>query len=98
MSENPRDEQAKPKILGVVLFDGFELLDVFGPLEMFGNLGDRLDVLLVAQEPGLVSSGQGPQAAAANGFDDCPPLDLIMVPGGQVRAHLEDERLPQFLR
>jgi transcriptional regulator GlxA family with amidase domain len=98
MSENPRDEQATPKILGVVLFDGFELLDVFGPLEMFGNLGDRLDVLLVAQEPGPVSSGQGPQAVAAHGFDDCPPLDLIMVPSGQVRAHLEDERLLQFLR
>lgn len=98
MSENPPDEQAKPKVLGVVLFDGFELLDVFGPLEMFGNLGDRLDVLLVAQEPGPVSSGQGPQAVAAHGFDDCPPLDLIMVPGGQVRAHLEDEHLIEFLR
>ena len=26
------------RTLGVVLFEGFELLDVFGPLEMFGGI------------------------------------------------------------
>jgi hypothetical protein len=30
--------------LGVVLFDGFELLDVFGPLEMFGMLKEKLEI------------------------------------------------------
>ncbi len=94
----PNNKPAVPKLLGVVLFEGFELLDVFGPLEMFGNLGDQLDVLLIAQQAGPVTSGQGPQAVAAHGFDDCPPLDLIMVPGGQVQQHLDNERLLQFLR
>jgi len=27
-----------PRTLGVLLFPDFELLDVFGPLEAFGNL------------------------------------------------------------
>ncbi len=94
----PNNKPADPKLLGVVLFEGFELLDVFGPLEMFGNLGEQLDVLLIAQQAGPVTSGQGPQAVAAHGFDDCPPLDLIMVPGGQVQQHLDNERLLQFLR
>jgi len=35
---------------------------------------------------------------AAHGFDDCPALNLIMVPGGQVQNHLENETLLQFLR
>ena len=30
--------------VGVLLFEGFELLDVFGPLEMFGLLPDRFAI------------------------------------------------------
>ena len=29
------------KTVGTLLFPGFELLDVFGPLEMFGALDDE---------------------------------------------------------
>ena len=28
--------------LGAVLFEDFELLDLYGPLEMFGNIGPEL--------------------------------------------------------
>ena len=34
--------------IGVVLFHGFELLDVFGPLEMYGIAADHFDIRLVA--------------------------------------------------
>ena len=33
------DTSAKTRKLGIVLYPQFELLDVFGPVEMFGNLG-----------------------------------------------------------
>jgi len=36
-----------PYRIGVVLFPGFELLDVFGPLEMFGVLREEFDILLM---------------------------------------------------
>ena len=32
--------------LGTVLFEGFELLDVYGPLEMFGNVGEKLKIVI----------------------------------------------------
>jgi hypothetical protein len=32
--------------LGVVLFPGFELLDVFGPLEMYGILPEQVQIHL----------------------------------------------------
>ena len=35
------------RILGVVLFEGFELLDVFGPLEMFGLAADHFEIRLI---------------------------------------------------
>jgi transcriptional regulator GlxA family with amidase domain len=74
--------QKKQRTLGIVLYPKFELLDVYGPAEIFGNLGPRLKVVMVAQNAGPVTSAQGPQAIADFGFDDCPQLDLVLVPGG----------------
>ncbi|MFP6608944.1 MAG: DJ-1/PfpI family protein [Deltaproteobacteria bacterium] len=70
------------KRLGVLLFPGFELLDVFGPLEMFANLEDLIKVHMVAGSAGPVASHQGPEVLADVGLADCPPLELILVPGG----------------
>ena len=55
----------------------FEVLDLFGPLEMFGNLPDRIEVVTVAEEPGPVRSAQGPRVHADHGLADCPPLDPL---------------------
>jgi len=82
------------RTFGVVLFEGFELLDVFGPLEAFGMLANagRCRVLTVAERAGSVTSAQGPKVIAdygftESGFNDCPPLDIILVPGGIGTRH-----------
>lgn len=94
------DAQAKtPRTLGVVLYPRFELLDVCGPVEMFGNLGGRIKVVMVADTAGPVASAQGPRLVADYGFDDCPQLDLLMVPGGfGTLNELKNEALPDWLR
>jgi transcriptional regulator GlxA family with amidase domain len=68
--------------LGVVLYPVFELLDVFGPVEMFGNLTGMIEVVMVAEKAGPVVSAQGPSVVADYSLADCPHLDLIIVPGG----------------
>jgi transcriptional regulator GlxA family with amidase domain len=75
--------------LGVLLFPEFELLDVFGPLEAFGNLlvRDRFEIFMIAPSAGPVASAQGPQAIAEHGLADCPPLDMLLVPGGMGTRH-----------
>jgi hypothetical protein len=47
---------ADVKTFGVMLFEGFELLDVFGPLEAFGMLANagKCRVLTVAERAGNV--------------------------------------------
>jgi len=70
------------KTLGVVLFPDFELLDVFGPVEMFGNMKGVVDVRIVAEHHGPVTSAQGVSVNTHHGFTDCPPLDMLLVPGG----------------
>jgi len=74
--------EQQPKRLGVILFPGFELLDVFGPVEMFGNMTGVVDVKMVAQHKGPVVSAQGTSVLADFGFEDCPHLDMLLVPGG----------------
>ena len=68
--------------LGVLFFDGFELLDAMGPLEMLGNVGPQLKIITVAEKPGVITSSQKIKTVADYGFDDCPKVDILLVPGG----------------
>jgi transcriptional regulator GlxA family with amidase domain len=89
----------KRRRLGVVLFPVFELLDVFGPLEMFGALPEQVEITVIAARPGPVGSFQGPEVVATHGFTDCPPLDLLLVPGGfGTREQIANAALLDFVR
>ena len=68
--------------LGALLYENFELLDLYGPLEMFGTLGEDVKIVTIAESKGPVASTQGPSTLAEEDFDSAPDLDLIVVPGG----------------
>ena len=70
------------RTLGVVLFEGFELLDVFGPLEMFGLAADEFEIRLISEHGGMVASRQVPKSVCDAAFSTSPSVDLLMVPGG----------------
>ena len=56
--------------IGALIFPGFELLDVFGPMEMFGKLEDDFSLELVAETAGAIGSGQTLSAQADKTIDD----------------------------
>lgn len=86
------------KTLGIVLYPGFEVLDVFGPLEMWSYVPD-FAVIVVAQKVGPVRSAQGVEVMAQYAFDTAPPLDIMMVPGGVgTRTELLNPVLLDYLR
>jgi len=64
------------------LFEGFELLDVFGPLELFGMLDAKVKLVMIAEQEGPVRSNQGPATLADFGMRGVQGLDVLMVPGG----------------
>lgn len=87
------------RTLGILLYRGFELLDVYGPAEVFGNVGPKLKVVMVAEKAGPVASAQGPQVVADVGFEDCPKLDLLLVPGGMgTLTELRNEACLDWMR
>ena len=89
----------RPRTLGAVLYPDFELLDYYGPLEMFGSTGHGLKIVTVAEQPGPVGSVQGPSTVAEFGFDTAPPLDLVLLPGGiGTVPQLENPAMLAFLR
>jgi transcriptional regulator GlxA family with amidase domain len=83
---------ALPLKVGALVFPGFELLDVFGPLEMFGLLYERATITLVAAAPGPVVSAQGPSCVAETAFRGDLGLDVLLIPGGRgTRPLVQDE-------
>ncbi|HYT40834.1 MAG TPA: DJ-1/PfpI family protein [Methylomirabilota bacterium] len=81
-----------PLTVGIVIFDQVEVLDVAGPFEAFSvtrlNEERRLEqsspfrILLVSERKGQVSAIGGLRFTPDVTIDDCPALDLLIVPGG----------------
>ena len=95
----------KPLTLGAILYEGFEILDMFGPLEMFTALPpELLQVVMIAETAGPVKAGSMsgnamPDFIADYGFADAPHLDLILLPGGVgTIPELDNENMLTFLR
>lgn len=68
--------------LTVVLFDGFELLDVFGPVELLSMLPDDFAITFVGPTAGAVASSQGVTVNVDHSYQDAPPADILLLPGG----------------
>jgi cyclohexyl-isocyanide hydratase len=83
---------------GLLLFPRVQQLDLTGPYEVFASLpGARVD--LVAREIAPVVSATGLMLVPTISFADCPPLDVICVPGGAgVNALLTDAETLDFVR
>jgi transcriptional regulator GlxA family with amidase domain len=87
-----------PPRIGVVLFEGFELLDVFGPLEMFGVAPGRFEISLIGPHTDPLASAQGPRSVCDHTYDEAPAPDIVLVPGGiGNRPLLEDRPFLEWL-
>ncbi|QFU75597.1 DJ-1/PfpI family protein [Halioglobus maricola] len=89
-----------------ILYPGFELLDLFGPLEMYSMLGpEHVDIKLIAATVEPVGSamgqavGAGPRATPDYNFANAPQADIIVLPGGfGTLPELENNTILAFLQ
>jgi putative intracellular protease/amidase len=77
--------------VAVALFDGFTVLDVYGPVQAFASCrilepdGKRralFEIFSMASEAGKVKAGEGPASWAEYSFDNAPDYDILLIPGG----------------
>lgn len=84
--------------VGLLAFDDMLLLDLVGPWEVFSSV-PAAEVLRVAPARGSVTAAKGWRVEADCSYADCPPLDVLCVPGGPgVAGLIEDETTLDFLR
>jgi transcriptional regulator GlxA family with amidase domain len=85
--------------VSIVLFDGFELLDVFGPAELFSMERERLATRYIAPTSEPVASIQGVAVVPDCSYADAPRPDIVLVPGGLgTRRLVEDAGFLAWLR
>jgi len=66
---------------------------------MFGHVILEIRIVTVAEQPGPVSSAEGPRTVADFGFEDRPRLDLVLLPAGiGTVEQLDNQRMARFLR
>lgn len=72
------------KSFAALVFPGFQTLDLFGPLEMFGDgsLRSKIDVTIVAESLQPVPSIHGHGLTVDRTLDDGTDYDMVFVPGG----------------
>lgn len=85
-------DSTQRRCVGIVLYEDVEVLDFCGPFEVFSvtRLDESkrreerspFDVALVAQHPGAITTTGGMRVLPHHTFDDCPRLDIVLVPGG----------------
>jgi len=84
--------------IGMLIFPRMTQLDMTGPYEVLARLPDAT-VELVARTLAPVATDRGMQIVPTSTYVDCPPLDVVMVPGGPGQQDLmEDEEALAFLR
>lgn len=85
--------------VSVVLFEGFELLDVFGPVELLSVLPDDFVIRFLAPSAAAVASAQGVTVNADQTYRDADSADIVLVPGGRgSRALATDTHFLDWLR
>jgi putative intracellular protease/amidase len=70
------------KTIGALVFPGFETLDLFGPIQMFGSVKNAFQTVIVSEHSGDVTSRHGQSIAVDHTFDENPEYDLLLIPGG----------------
>ena len=86
-----------PRHIGMLIFPRLTQLDMTGPYEVLARLPDT-SVHLVARTRAPVTTDRGMQIVPTVTYADCPPLDVIMVPGGPGQQDLmEDEEVLGFV-
>lgn len=94
----------RTRTVAILVFDGVELLDFAGPYEAFTAAGRRADgglfnTLTVAETMEPVRSSAGVRVLPDVTLSDCPPIDVLVVPGGMgTRVQIDNPVVIDWIR
>jgi putative intracellular protease/amidase len=74
-------EKSEMKNIGILLFENFETLDVFGPVEILGRLKDMYQIEFYSLDGGIIKSTQNVKIVTQK-LTDAQKFDIFLIPGG----------------
>ncbi|KAG0347949.1 hypothetical protein BG004_006512 [Podila humilis] len=87
--------------LGALIFDGFDLLDVMGPMRIFGEESHKLNIEIIFVSTTLepCTSTQQVKVTPHHTLESAPKFDFFFIPGGIGTRRLADsEKLIQLVK
>jgi putative intracellular protease/amidase len=77
--------------IAILLFDNFETLDVYGPVEIFGRLVDVYSIRFYSLTGGQIKNRHGVNVLTENLQDISEEIEIFLIPGGiGTRKVIED--------
>lgn len=87
---------------GLLIFDGVDELDFQGPHSVFSisaRMRDNADTaLLIAESHDPITGDRGVRVLPDHTLDDHPPLDVLLVPGGDGKREVSNPVLVDWVR
>lgn len=89
--------------IGILTFENIEELDFIGPFEVLSYVNkikpENINVCLISEEKQIIRGYNGLRFFADYTLDNCPHLDVLVVPGGQGRRlAMESEKILSFIK
>lgn len=93
--------------VGIFIFENVEVLDFAGPYEVFttatrvgqrNSLPEPFTVFTISRTGTPIQARAGLKVYADYHFENHPPIDLLIIPGGVVTQELDESEVVQWIR
>ena len=83
--------------VNMLMFDGFETLDLFGPIEILSRI-EAYTLRYFSQNGGMVTNAQGVQIST-QAVSEVDPTGILVIPGGRgTRSFIKEKAFLSMLR
>lgn len=82
--------------VGILMFDGVQIIDFAAPYEVFGQAGFRISTVSAQGKP--VTTAMNLKVSPDLSFAQAASFDVLVVPGGNIHDVVEDQVVRKWLR
>ncbi|MEM7676585.1 MAG: DJ-1/PfpI family protein [Myxococcota bacterium] len=82
--------------VGIVVFEGVQIIDYTGPYEVFGQASYRVFTISESGQP--LTTAMGMRIHPTYSFKDSPNVDVLVIPGGNIHSVVENKRSIDWIR
>lgn len=98
LTDNVQGEARDPRDVrvGILMFDGVQIIDFAAPYEVFGQAGFRIATVSADGKP--VTTHMGLKVSPDLSFAEATDFDVVLVPGGHVHDAMDNKEVHTWLR